>query len=546
MSIQVFCPQCGSAFQVPSWTTDQQSKCPHCGQTVQPSVGPLPGDSSHAGASPQHAPAPADPAAPGDGAPGQGGGPHSGFVPEAVPSVPFPPSEAGLQPDSPKKRLLFWIGIGTGLAVLVLVGFVAMVVFLASSRSRPQRPLAGNFRGAPLPGSGGPGSPVSPSSLAAVNKDVSREEALQFAEQLSQAFAERDVAAVNRLIHWDLLLARSFRDLDLPPAFLQGAEQGIRRKGILDVVQSLGNTGKVSFLQVKQRDGFTSVLFRVVDQSQSLNYHEYLLVRHQGRIVAADIHVLALGSTMSQLIRRNLVAVGQHLPKGVLGKLFGASRTVLAKHERDLLAISQAMRTRDFDSFLAAYRRLPEELRRIYMVQLVRLQLAAASPDEKHYLEAYRDFVRYFPDDPALNFMSIDFYVARKQFDKARKQLKTIRKLVGDDPYLDFLEGVFFSAAQQPDMALQKYRSAIAKKLDLPLAHWEAAALLLEQGRMAELVEILQGLEQHGVPRDEIEETLREFSPDHYRKFRQSAEYRRWSPGASSPPQSEREPPQAP
>lgn len=469
----------------------------------------------------------------------------------AAPYAPYPGMPSGNV--SSGRGLWLLAGMGVALGTLVLVALVALLLTRSKQpqlgkrqtqhaqqtqkTSTPAPPTPAHAGTNPLPaGASGPQDQPAAPAAGQQNASVSQQEARQFAQKLAQAFAARDVATINGMIDWDALLARAIQGIDLPRAFRQGMEDGVRKKGLSDMVRNLGSKGKATFLWVKQRQGYVTVVFRYVTEKMALSYLEFMLDRRQGRVVAVDVYNYALGGTVSQLLRRSLAGVTQHLPRGALSRLLGASPSLLEKHWSDYQAAVLAISRGDYVAFNAAYRRLPEELRRLYMIQMARLQLAARSTNSAFFLEAYQDFVRYFPNDPSLSFMSIDFYLLQKQFDKALEHVRKIRQVVGDDPYLDFLEGNLYLAKNQPDMALQKYRSAIAKKLDLPVAHLEAAAILLKRERFAELANVLHQLvQQHQAVPSNVENLLRKVAPVQFRKFQQSPEYRQWRQAVPQP-----------
>lgn len=95
--------------------------------------------------------------------------------------------------------------------------------------------------------------------------------------------------------------------------------------------------------------------------------------------------------------------------------------------------------------------------------------------DSPEYAEALADFERFFPGDPSVEFILIDQYMMRKQYDKLHAALDAIDQAVGIDAHLLFLRGATWRMAGDPVKATAALEKAVAAE---PARHNPHAALL--------------------------------------------------------------------
>jgi phage terminase Nu1 subunit (DNA packaging protein) len=63
--------------------------------------------------------------------------------------------------------------------------------------------------------------------------------------------------------------------------------------------------------------------------------------------------------------------------------------------------------------------------------------VSAVGRDSAEYQSALKEMKELFPDDPCLNLLPVDYYLARKEFGKAHACIQALREATGGDDYLD-------------------------------------------------------------------------------------------------------------
>src|SRR5262249_22998134 len=97
--------------------------------------------------------------------------------------------------------------------------------------------------------------------------------------------------------------------------------------------------------------------------------------------------------------------------------------------------MTNGVQTQRFGDVLAAYRQLPEGLKKDKNLLLLRLR-AAQRLNEPEYQQALEDFRMAHPDDACIDFLSIDYFTLKKDFAKAFEGIDRVEQSVGGDPYL--------------------------------------------------------------------------------------------------------------
>lgn len=111
---------------------------------------------------------------------------------------------------------------------------------------------------------------------------------------------------------------------------------------------------------------------------------------------------------------------------------------------------------------------------------------------EADYLAAMQMFRKLYPEDAAIDFISIDYFFLQKRFDEARKSIDRLDRAVGGDPYLNVIRGNAWMEEGRFDEARQAMEEAIKKKPDLANAYWMRITLSLRERKHADTLKWLQ------------------------------------------------------
>jgi hypothetical protein len=311
----------------------------------------------------------------------------------------------------------------------------------------------------------------------ASGQEVTEQEAKEWAAALARAMNAHDVDSVSRLVDW-----RAFIEAAMPPA--SAPPEGQRLLSDFEIrFQETGGTARRTMsdldtpdgfraLRIHRQDGHQRALFRVLSSKNGVNYHDYILRRSVGGdIVATDYYVFSLGEFMAQFLRRSVL-----LP--MLRHLGAASSLGLSPAERDYVAhfeeigkITKDVNNAKWQAVLTACKRLPASVRASKFVLLIRLQASAAS-DEAEYVATIDEYRKQYPNDPTLDFISIDGYIVRKQFDKAVECMQRVDRAVGGDPYLGVMRANMLGAQRKLEAARDLLQKAVAEEPTLMSAYY--------------------------------------------------------------------------
>jgi predicted Zn-dependent protease len=171
---------------------------------------------------------------------------------------------------------------------------------------------------------------------------------------------------------------------------------------------------------------------------------------------------------------------------------------------------------------------LEPRLRKEKSILIAQLTVAASldvDGSTGEYARAIAAFEEQFPDDPALELLSIDGYFLKGETDEALAAIDRLDARVGGDPYLDFMRGSMLLEAEQFDRARERAHAALEREPGLVDPHWLLVTVSLREKNFAETVRLFGTLESElGI---EMEPDLMALEPI-YADFLQSDEYRAW------------------
>ena len=171
---------------------------------------------------------------------------------------------------------------------------------------------------------------------------------------------------------------------------------------------------------------------------------------------------------------------------------------------------------------LEVYKRLPAAVKKQKRLLLCRLMAAQEVSVEEHE-SAINDFRETFPKDACLDFILIDGYLLKKEFDKSIECIRRVSADIGGDVWLTSLQGNVLAQAGRFDEAKVKIDEAIKLEPDFKDLYLNALSLAIRAKNNANIAENLTLLENNfGVEIGDLTEI-----PD-YADFVMSPEYEKW------------------
>lgn len=476
MSIQVSCDSCFATFRVNDRYAGKTGRCPECKERVTVPLADDPDD------------------------------PWEEELPP-MPAVPAPRSAAATRAparSNSKRTMLLIGGIAGGIVVVMLVigGFglyraVRRARIAAKIAARHGRGAAGQLPGRLGGQASGPGSLVE-------GPAPTDEECRKFAGKVADAVRDKNRASFAALINVDALLNRATKGFEsdrkarqVRSGFIRGVKSSMAtRRGVVGaIIQAVSNGGSYTFLRVRDVAAKKRVQFRIVTKEGALNYHEMVVERRpSGNVQAVDMYIVATGQLLSQTLRDAFLPMVEHASRGILARLTG-SESDFVKHISTMNKMVTSIKLGQHAEAVRLYGTLPPSMQKRKNVLMLRLT-AAQKLGDTAYLTAINDFRRYFPNDPAVDLLSIDGFIIQKQFAKAMASIDRLDHAIGGDLYLNIFRSNIFVQQQQFSRARAVLQAAVDKDPTLKAAHIGMLMLSLQLKDFDQTVKSLKMLRE--------------------------------------------------
>ncbi|MDA1055703.1 MAG: hypothetical protein O3C40_35355 [Planctomycetota bacterium] len=504
MPIPVACG-CGKRFQAKDELAGRKVKCPNCGGVlaISNAVPPLP----------QPDPPASNPffdlsAQPSDV--------NYGNTPGSPSPYAFGAATRRVTPAKKSKTgLIIGLCIGGGVfGVLLLVLVVAVFWSFRSSGDKGTTPLAANYENVEPTGPNTPAPKVAPASKAAgktsnaveanpassaaASTPLTDDECLDAASRFGNAIMDGDIDAAKGFVDFNELLRRVTADVDVSDEVREGINKGFLAQAgnggfERQIIESLQSGGGYSALRVHHVGNEIRVWMRLNSDDQGLNYQDLIFFRGTtGQPHVSDMYVVATGELLSETIRRMFIPLAASANRNLLQRLT-AAESEFVTHADEIQQLMTQLRTQPALA-LAAYQRLPEVLRKNKSLMLIRVR-AAASVDEQAYSAAIIDFRKAFPNDAAVDMLSIDWHFMREEYDKSLAAIDALDRVVGGDPHLNALRANVYLEQGDYERAEAAANNAIEADPALEDAYWTLITAAMAKDDFAAMLERMKLLD---------------------------------------------------
>ena len=291
---------------------------------------------------------------------------------------------------------------------------------------------------------------------------------LALAEEFLLAVNDGSDVKMSEYIDWTTLLANAsfgdhvegnFRDYFIG----ENLERSLGPNGfIVRLMEAVKEGGTYTLLRIHDVGDQRRALFRLIGAESGFNYHDLIYEEpFADVIVFIDWYDFSTGELYSDYLRRSYLATVSEADPSLLEGLRGWEGTY-AKHIDDFLLLGQSARDQP-QVTLDAFNGLADELKREKKILIYRLVAATRLGDREEYEKALQDLGKFYPDDPSVDMMLINYHVARDEYDEAIEAINRLEKAVGGDPYLDVVRyDVYRDSGDQ--RKARKYGAAAVKK----------------------------------------------------------------------------------
>jgi tetratricopeptide (TPR) repeat protein len=354
------------------------------------------------------------------------------------------------------------------------------------------------------------------------------DECSRYIRELESAIRKNDTTQLASLIDWDAMIARASQGVECNPQFLKGFLQGAKgelapgkKNGFFGAIDdAIQRGGSYTGLHVHGVNGRKCVAFRLLS-APGINYHDYMLAKSAGGDVKAiDINISTSGELFSETLRHTLLLSATQ--QGWLAVISG-KQNEFGKHAKQFEQLGAAAREGRFEEALRIEAALPESMRSLKNVMVLRVIAAErVAPDQRD--AAIDGFRKKYPDDPAIDLLTLDANISQQNFKQALAGIDRIDQSVGGDPYTNVMRANVYFAAEEYDDAARCARQAIEADGRLADAYWLLVTISMQQREFQRTAELLDEIRDKLSMRFQNLRTVPE-----YAEFVKSEEYRQWS-----------------
>ncbi len=434
-------------------------------------------------------------------------------------------SGVGRKSAGANQLLIIVLSVLGGFLLLLGVGLFLWMrarvdVAPASVPAAQEMPVANNST--PLPGAAPAPTSVVPAVDAAAISDAEYD---AFAKALEEKVALERGLGLTSLLNTNMLLDRSLLGLALDPKFVVGFRIGIAtaftKSFAAELDKTLNANGHYRLIRRHGEGAHTRLLFRMAGDN-GMNYHDLEVVRgSNGVLEIVDMHIALSGERLSESIRRMtvLTALGQ---KGSFLQQLTGQLSDIEKSAPLIDRVNAQKASGQFAQALATLKQLPPSVQSEKTFALMRVMIAMQI-NEQEYLSAMTDFRKTFPTDACIDFLSIDFYILRKEYDQGIAAIDRFDKSIGGDVYLNTLRANIYGEQKKWAEARKAIALVIAAEPTLPNPVFAQAGIGILQPDFKLVLDSLRILKnQHKLDLSGVED-----APE-YADFVKSPEYQEW------------------
>jgi len=192
-----------------------------------------------------------------------------------------------------------------------------------------------------------------------------------------------------------------------------------------------------------EKNKIQHLIFRLYGKG-ALNYHDYELVKINGKIKAGDMFIYISGSNISEIMASGISAFdsigGEETDKQIanikkIKSLFAEGKFAAAKERFDEIPLS--LKDKNF-------------------YQILNIQICKELSDSI-YRNALKHYSNLFPDAPNVNLLMIDASVLDKDYSGALIAINKLDSSLGGDPFQDYYRGLIYKLMDNEKLALLSF-----------------------------------------------------------------------------------------
>lgn len=264
------------------------------------------------------------------------------------------------------------------------------------------------------------------------DEKLTKAEAMEFALQIEKTIARGDAVFLDNAFSEKEFLKRvDLKKTADAKGFVKGALEKFKIGSQMTAI--LTDNDDFNLVKYYEKDGRPHLIFRVYMQSsKSFNYHDYELLKQDGKVKIADVYIYLSGELLSETCKNLYLTLMEEAEN----KKFASPKENMP--ELNVLPeIKKLFMSRKYSEAKEKLDKLPVYLRAAKTVLLMNVQICAGI-DADSFAKAIEEYVAAYPTAENINFIMIDGYFVQKDYEKALAAVNKLDSQINKDPFLDY------------------------------------------------------------------------------------------------------------
>ncbi|MDT7831621.1 hypothetical protein RQM59_04475 [Flavobacteriaceae bacterium S356] len=262
------------------------------------------------------------------------------------------------------------------------------------------------------------------------------------------------------------------------------------------------------------------LLFRLFSD-EGLNYHDFLVVKENGKVKLVDAFVYTTGENLSESLKA-MYDLARMNEGGIISKLFKRD-----DYLTDLVKLKEVRALKAQGKFKESYdlfKSLGEKSKKTKVFRLLKISVTS-NLDENLYKKSIREYLQAFPNNPSVYLVSIDGHILNKKYDEALKMVDKLNDLLQGDDFLNYLRGNIFYAKKDYKMATSYFVTMTNDFEHFFDPYDSLLTIYIETNQYDKAVEILSiMMDSFKVVKKELKSSVSEY----FSEFSKSKEFNQW------------------
>ena len=356
------------------------------------------------------------------------------------------------------------------------------------------------------------------------NEAISEVQALELAVRWVKAIETKNEIQMELFFDWNGVVDRSIQGMNLSDDFVRMYKKGAKQKLMAGILESLSlqleGGGSYSLVRIVQRSGAQHAVFRLVGKDRSINYHDLQISRFGNSIRADRYFIASTGEELADTLR-TLVGPALLGQASFAARITGRDKKALDGVEKQSKMMNAA-KLGHLDEAKRLYNLLPVP-QKYSKASMLTLIMATDVSDQEAYLLAIDNYVKRFPNDPAVGIHTLGAGILRNDPDLVEKSRKCVQDWTGGDEFLDLFVGEALANMGKVEEAIKLTQNIEPDSLQLAVAHDFKLSIALAAKDYPRVLRELMAL------RDEYDCTLDDLrKAEGFEGFVSSPEFGKW------------------